>query len=148
MNRQDYIAGVVSDDGVGAGGGVVEELMDFFHSVLCGGGLLCCEGPKCSEHRQIGGACIVEENSDDLLDNYFVRLGEGGGVVFPFGVLYLFPICGFDVGVWLMLRSFGGWVVKTDDRGLDVPEHGGMDFSSNVVPIKFDAQVFGARPIM
>ena len=38
-------------------------------------------------------------------------------------------------------------MVKTDDRGLDVPKHGGMDFSSNIVPIKVDAQVFGARPI-
>ena len=79
MHRQDHISGVVSDDGVGVGGGVVEELMDFFPCVLCGGGLLCCEGPKCSEHRQIGGACIVEENANDILDNFFVRLGEGGG---------------------------------------------------------------------
>ena len=39
-------------------------------------------------------------------------------------------------------------MVKTDDRGLDVPEHGGMDFFYNVVPIKVDAQVFGSRPIM
>ena len=48
-----------------------------------------------------------------------------------------------------MLRPFGGGgVVETGERGLDVPEHGDMDFSSNVVPIKVDAQVLGACPIM
>ena len=50
--------------------------------------------------------------------------------------------------MWLVLRSFGWWVVKTGDRGRDVPEHGGMDFLSNVVPIMVDAQLFGARTIM
>ena len=73
---------------------------------------------------------------------------ERGGVVFPFGAFHLLPICGLDVGVLLMLRPFGGRVVKTGNCGLNVTEHGGMDFSSNVVPIKVDAQVFGARPIM
>ena len=53
MHRQDHISGVVSDDGVGVGGSVVEELVDFFHCVFCGGGLLRGEGPERSEHRQI-----------------------------------------------------------------------------------------------
>ena len=79
MHPQDHISGVVSDDGFGLSGGIVEELVDFYHCVLCGYGLLCCKGPECSEHRQIDGACIVEENADDLLDFIFVRLGEGGG---------------------------------------------------------------------
>ena len=39
-------------------------------------------------------------------------------------------------------------MVETGERGLDIPEHGGMDFSSNVVPIKVAAQLFGARIII
>ena len=39
-------------------------------------------------------------------------------------------------------------MVETGDCGRDVPEHGGMDFLSYGVPIKVNAQVFGARPIM
>ena len=39
-------------------------------------------------------------------------------------------------------------MVETGDHGLKISEHGGMDFLSNVVSIKVDAQVFGARPIM
>ena len=34
------------------------------------------------------------------------------------------------------------------NHGRNVPEHGRMNFSSDVVPIKVNAQVFGARPIM
>ena len=78
----------------------------------------------------------------------FLSALERGGVVFPFGVFHLLSICGFDVELWLMLRPFGGGVVKPGDRGLDIPEHRGVDLSSNVVPIKVDAQVFCARPIM
>ena len=52
--------------------------MDFFHCVLCGGVLLCDEGPERSEHRQINGTCILQEDADNLLDNFFVGLGEGG----------------------------------------------------------------------
>ena len=40
MHHQDLIAGVVSDDGVGVGGGVIKEMVECFHSVLCRGGLL------------------------------------------------------------------------------------------------------------
>ena len=58
--------------------GVVEELVECFHCVLCVGGLLRCKGPDRSEHRQIDGACIVQEYVYDLLDNCFVRLGEEG----------------------------------------------------------------------
>ena len=50
MHRQGHIAGVVSDDGVGVSGGVVEELVDVFHCVLCGGGLLRGKGPGRGEH--------------------------------------------------------------------------------------------------
>ena len=60
--------------------------------------------------------------------NVLFALERGGGVVFPFAALQLFPICGLDVGVLLMLRPFGGRVVEMGDRGLDVTEHGGMDF--------------------
>ena len=122
--------------------------MDFFHCVLCGGVLLCDEGPERSEHRQINGTCILQEDADNLLDNFFVGLGEGGRVVFPFGVLHILPICGFDVGIWLMLRPFGVGVVEPGNLGLDVPKHEGVDFSSNVIPIKVDAQVICARPKM
>ena len=34
------------------------------------------------------------------------------------------------------------------EGGHDVSQHGGVDFTFNVVPIKVDAQVFGARPII
>ena len=47
-----------------------------------------------------------------------------------------------------MLRPFGWWMVKTGDLGREVPEHGDIHFSSNVVQIKVDAQLFCARPIM
>ena len=77
MHHQDHILGMLSDDGVGVGGGIVEELMDFFHCVLCGGGWLCCEGPECSEHHQIDGAFIVEENADELLDFVLSALERG-----------------------------------------------------------------------
>ena len=70
---------MIRDHGVGVRGGIIKELMDLFNCVLCGGGWFFCEGPEFSEHRQIDGACIVEENADDLLDFIFVRLGEGGG---------------------------------------------------------------------
>ena len=39
-------------------------------------------------------------------------------------------------------------MVKAGQCGLGVPQHGGVDFAFNVVPIKVDAQVFGARPAM
>ena len=78
----------------------------------------------------------------------FLSALERGGVIFPFSVLNLLPVCGFDVGAWLVLRPFGWWMVKTGDLGREVPEHGDIHFSSNVVQIKVDAQLFCARPIM
>ena len=98
MHHQDHITGVVSDDGVGVGGGVVEELVDFFHCVLCGSSLLHGKGPKRSEYHQIDGTCIVQEDVDDLLEKKFPPW-RGGGVIFPFGVLQPLPICGLDVGL-------------------------------------------------
>ena len=80
--------------------------------------------------------------------NFLSALEREGGFVFPFGVLQLLPICGFDVGVWLMLQPFGGGGVEPGNCGLDVPEHGGVEFFSNVVPIKVNAQVCCARPVM
>ena len=47
-----------------------------------------------------------------------------------------------------MLRPFGVGVVEPGNLGLDVPKHEGVDFSSNVIPIKVDAQVICARPKM
>ena len=45
------------------------------------------------------------------------------------------------VAVW-------GRVVEAGQCGLGVPQHGRVDFAFNVVPVKVDAQVFGAGPVM
>ena len=45
------------------------------------------------------------------------------------------------VAVW-------GRVVEAGQCGLGVPQHGGVDFASNVVPIQVDAQVLCARLVM
>ena len=62
VHRQNYIAGVVCDDGVRVSCDIVAELVEILHCGLCGGGLLCGEGPKRGEHCEIDGACIVKEN--------------------------------------------------------------------------------------
>ena len=51
VHRHDHIAGVVRDDGVRVSSDVVEKLVDVFHRVLCGDGLLRGEGPERGEHR-------------------------------------------------------------------------------------------------
>ena len=77
MAHQYHVACVLGDDGVGVGGGIVKELVDFFHFFLCGGSLLRGEGSKHSEHHQIDGAFIVEENADELLDFVLSALERG-----------------------------------------------------------------------
>ena len=78
VHRQDHIAGVVCDNGVRVCCDIVEEFVEVLHCGLCGGGLLHGKGPERGEHREIDGACIVEENSYDFLDEFFVGLGKEG----------------------------------------------------------------------
>ena len=78
MHRQDHIDGVVCDDGVRVRCEIVEELVEVLRCGFCGDSLLCGEGPERREHREIDGACIVEENSYEFLDGFCVGLGEEG----------------------------------------------------------------------
>ena len=72
--------------------------MEFVHCVLCGGSVLHGEGPKRSEHCQIDGACIVQEDANDLLDKSFVRLGEGRGFSSPLAYCTFCPYVGLTGG--------------------------------------------------
>ena len=78
MHRQDHVAGVEGDDGIGVSGDSVQEEEDLFHCVFGGGSLFGGEGSKCCEHGEVNGARIVEENANHLLDKFLVSLGEGG----------------------------------------------------------------------
>ena len=98
MHLQDHISGVVSDDGAGVVGGVVEELVDFFHCVLCGGGFMWGEGPERSEQSQIDGVCIVQEDADELLDTFLSALERVGGSSSPLAYCTFFPYAGLTWG--------------------------------------------------
>ena len=53
VHRQNHIAGVVCDYGGRVSCDVVEELVEIFHCVLRGSGLLPGKGPKGEEHSEI-----------------------------------------------------------------------------------------------
>ena len=113
MHGDNYVAGLEGDDGVGKGGGVIEELLNVLHRVLGWGGLLHGEGAEGREHHHVDGTCVVEEDTYAFLYMFLISLAEGG-VVFLRIILHPLPIVGFDVGVMLMLRAFeGGWPKRT-----------------------------------
>ena len=98
VHRQDHTVGVVSDDGVRVSGGIVEELVDVFNRVLCGGSVLRGKGPDRGEHREIDGACIVKENSYDFLDNFLSALERRGESSSSFAYCTFCPYAGLTWG--------------------------------------------------
>ena len=56
------------------------------------------EGPERSEHRQIDGTCIVQEDADDLLDNFLSTLERGGESSSPLAYCNFFPYAGLMWG--------------------------------------------------
>ena len=75
---QDHVACMVGDDGVGVGGGVVQELLHFFHCVFSWRCLLSREQSKSGEHRYVEGTGVIKESADDFLNKLFVLGAEGG----------------------------------------------------------------------
>ena len=58
MHRQDHITGVVSDDGVGVSGGVVEDSVDFF--------IVFCVGEACCVARDPSAVSIAKSTARAL----------------------------------------------------------------------------------
>ena len=68
VDVQDHVAGVVADGRVWMRGGVIDQPKDGAVGVLGGFGLLGCEGAKSDLHGWVDGNGIIQEGTDDLLD--------------------------------------------------------------------------------
>ena len=94
MHRQDHIAGVVCDDGVRVRCDIVEELVEVLHFGFCWVGLMRGEGLERGEHREIDGACIVEENPMTSWTNFLLALERRGEASSSVAYCTFFPYAG------------------------------------------------------
>ena len=104
---------MVSDDGVGMGGAIVEELCECAHGCFGSFGLL---GGKSSDGRQHGGVngtSIKEECAEDCLDVVAVGCIEGRSFIGRWGILGFCAVVRFLPCVGRVLRARGGRVLET-----------------------------------
>ena len=59
VDFQDRVAGLVGDNGVGVGGGIVQKLFHLLHYVFSGGGLLRGKGAECGKNVHVDSAGIL-----------------------------------------------------------------------------------------
>lgn len=84
---QDHVALVEANDGVGVGGGVVEQGHGVGHGLVRGRGLLCGECANCCEHCEVYCSGIIKECAKDLLDVTLPLFVEMLACIGCFGVL-------------------------------------------------------------
>ncbi len=103
-SQEDHVC-MVCDDCIGISKGVVQKMSYLFCSVLSQVCLLC----------------------GDLLDVFFVLLGEQCWRVRVFHMLCLCSVVGFDMRVWLMLRLVGCLVLESREGLGDLVKHWDVD---------------------
>jgi hypothetical protein len=141
VTREDHVTHVVHDNCIRMSRGSVQKLLYLFHCVLSGACLLSSNRPQCRKHNAVNTSCMIEESADDLLDDFFVFLGEQCRRVHVFSILRLCSVVGFDVRVWLMLWFVGCSVLQSRNGLGDVVEHRDVDPAAVIVPIHVHAKV-------
>ncbi len=76
VTHKDHVTCVLRDDYIRMSRGIVQKLSYLFHCVLSRVHLLCSNRPQCRKHGAVDTLCIIEERANDLLDDFFVFLGE------------------------------------------------------------------------
>ena len=104
VDRQNHVAGVISEDRVRVGGNIVEEIQCLLHCARGRRGLVGSNSAERDQHGGVNGAGIVEECSCHLLDEFCVFFVKQGGVVLGWGVLNLGPIRGNGMSVGLVSK--------------------------------------------
>ena len=148
MDCEDHVACPIGDSGILVCHCIVQELPDALESLRGGVCFLSVKGTECREHGTVHGSGIVEEHSDDLLDEGFVLLVEWGGLVRFIDILLFGTIRACRVWVWLVLSLAGMCVLKSLSGILAVPWHGEMDLLVWVVPCDGEAKVAFPLPVM
>ncbi len=76
MTSEDHVTCMVHEDCIRMSRDIVQKLAYLFHRVLSRVCLLCSDRPQCRRHGAVNTLCIIEESVDDLMEEYFVFLGE------------------------------------------------------------------------
>jgi hypothetical protein len=146
MTREDYVTCMVCDNCIRMSRGIAQKLSHLSHCVLSWVCLLCDNRPQSRKHGVVNTLCIIEESANDLLDDFFVFLGEQCQRVSVFSLLCLCSVVGFVVRVWLMLWFVGCSVLELCEGLGDVVDHQAVDPAAIVVPIHVHAKVVLSVP--
>ena len=71
-----HVACMIGDDGVLVCGCIVKEKFAAFHRFFCRFGLGRCNGIQGSEHGGVDGTSVIEENTDDFLNEFLLLRGK------------------------------------------------------------------------
>ncbi len=148
MCCEDHVTCLVGHNCIGMCGRVVLELFDLDHCVLGGIHLLGGNGAQISRHCAVDALCIVEECADCLLDVLLVLFGEGWGHVNGLCIFFGCTICGFDVGIQLMLGLCRWRVLESDECLGYIIKHGDIDICVDVVPVDIHSKIACATPVL
>ena len=97
MYHQYHVTCMIGDYCVLVCGCKVEKEFAAFHRVFCRFGLGRCNGAQCCEHGGVDGTSIIEEDADDLLNEFLLLRGKFPGGVFGFRILDSGAVCRYRV---------------------------------------------------
>ena len=147
VDVEDHVAGDESDDGIGMGCAVVEELRESCHGSLGAVGLLGGKRADGGEEGRIDGSGVEEEGSEDFLHAFGVFGVKGGRGVGSRGVLRFGSVVGLLPGVRSVLGPCRGWMLEALEGAFDVPWHGNVTGTVDVVPLDCEAAILASFPV-
>ena len=113
MNAKVHVGGDKANDSVRMAGGVVEQLDDGVHGCFRAVSLGGSKAAESDEHGAVDGTGVVEEDSDDLLDELLVFGTERGRSVGLGRELALGAVVGSLPGMRRVLATLGRLVAET-----------------------------------
>jgi hypothetical protein len=146
VDVENHPAGGVADSGIWMGGTVVEKLSNGLSSGFSAFRLGRSESAKGNEHGGVDGASVIEEGANDFLESSEARGFEWCSGVLKLGELSAFAIGRSIPGMWRVLGTAGGLMLKFEECFFDVARHGHVGRARCVVPLEGHAEEVLARP--
>ena len=145
-DSKNHVAGMVADGSIRMRGEIVEQHIAGLFGVFGGRSLVAGDFVQRNNHSGVTAAGIVEKEAGNLLDTFDAEFVEEGRDVSGS------KLCGLTVD-WSrpamrgMLRS-GWWGMTQREKGFGyVARHGDVNVAGIIVPVDFETEVTGPRPV-